>query len=97
MFASRRKAEARQRAEAERRMRELGERAIADPNRMNVTLALPVGGPARWCVQHGYRAVVTGIGPGAGVIAQRGQEIPVIARLGDALVWDGQQVTVVQK
>jgi len=65
-------------------------RQAADPERLKLTMSMLLDIPERWCRQHGYRAV---IGHG-GCTVQRGDEQPIIARVGDTLRWDGQQITV---
>lgn len=72
--------------------RVIGNRAIADPNRLTLIGALAPDGPALWCERHGYRCISSW--GAVGVIAQRGSELPVAASLGDTLVWDGERITV---
>ncbi|MEU2740736.1 hypothetical protein ABZ656_36695 [Streptomyces sp. NPDC007095] len=72
--------------------RMIGNRALTDPNRLVLAGPLPPEAPGLWCERHGYRCISSwGV---AGVIAQRGSELPVAASLGDTLVWDGKQITV---
>jgi hypothetical protein len=56
---------------------------------------LPLDAPGRWCERHGNRCIATC--GSVGVIAQRGEELPFIPRLGDTLVWDGERITVLER
>lgn len=75
--------------------RMIGNRAAADPKRLTLVGTLPLDAPGRWCEHHGYRCIAAW--GAAGVIAQRGSEVPIVARLGDTLLWDGEQITVLER
>ncbi|MEV6296260.1 hypothetical protein AB0M41_38895 [Streptomyces sp. NPDC051896] len=75
--------------------RMLGKRAAADPKRLTLVGSLPLDAPSRWCERHGYRLLTTWAA--VGVIAQRGDETPIVARLGDTLLWDGERITVLER
>ncbi|MGW9031596.1 hypothetical protein ACWGQ5_47825 [Streptomyces sp. NPDC055722] len=75
--------------------RMIGNRVAADPNRLALVATLPIDAPGRWCERHGYRWIAT-CGP-VGVIAQRGGEPPLVARLGDTLLWDGYRITLLER
>jgi hypothetical protein len=66
-------------------------RAAADPTRITLTMSMLLDIPDRWCRQHGYRAVA---GAG-GWVVQRDAEPTILAAVGDTLLWDGEQITVV--
>ncbi|GAA5023568.1 hypothetical protein GCM10023335_56440 [Streptomyces siamensis] len=70
----------------------IGNRAVADLNRLTLGGALHADGPRRWCERHGYRCISSW--GDVGVIAQRGTELPVAASLGDSLVWGGERITL---
>ncbi|MEW2300263.1 DUF6221 family protein [Streptomyces sp. NPDC006655] len=75
--------------------RMVGNRAATDPNRLNLVGMLPLDAPGRWCERHGYRCTVSN--GSIGVMAQRSDEPPVVARLGDTLVWNGEKITVQER
>jgi len=65
-------------------------RAAADPTRITLAMSMLLDIPDRWCRQHGYRAVA-GVG---GWVVQRHGEPAILARVGETLLWDGDQITV---
>ncbi|WDO09934.1 hypothetical protein ME763_32105 [Streptomyces murinus] len=73
----------------------IGNRFAADPERLTLIYSLPVSAAGRWCKRHGYRCVTSW--PTVGVVVQRGDEPPLVARLGDTLLWDGHRITVLER
>lgn len=65
-------------------------RAAADPARLTLTTSMLLDIPDRWCRQHGYRAVA-GVG---GWVVQRDGEPAILARVGETLLWDGEEISV---
>ncbi|WP_406227351.1 hypothetical protein [Streptomyces anthocyanicus] len=70
--------------------RMVGNQAAADPARLTLTMSMLLDIPDRWCRQHGYRAAA-GVG---GWVVQRDGEPAILARVGETLLWDGEQITV---
>lgn len=68
-------------------------RAAVDPKRLTLVGSLPADAPARWARRHGYRCLPTM----GGVIVQRGYETPIVAGLGDTLLWDGERITLLER
>ena len=75
--------------------RMIGNRESMDPARLRLSGPLPLDAPGQWCERHGYRCI-SGVGA-VGVMAQRGDEPPIVARLGDTLLWDGARIIVQER
>lgn len=76
--------------------RVVANRSAVDPNEHRIEWANPPDVSVRWVRQHGYRAVMgLGAGAGCGLTIQRGEETPLVAAVGDMLLWDGQRITIV--
>jgi hypothetical protein len=74
-------------------------RAGVDRDRHTITHAGDPGVTLRWVESHGYRPAITGAGLGSGgvsMLMQRDGDL-LIARIGDALTWDGTRITVTRE